>query len=131
MKEILDLITAGKATGEDLELLEELARGVKDASLCGLGQTAPNPVLSTLRYFRDEYEAHVRTGRCPAGVCRALIRYEIVADQCNGCGACVRPCPVNAITGTKNEVHLLDGVKCTKCGSCLEACHFDAVIKVS
>ncbi len=127
MHEILENITLGKGKLEDIPLLEELASVVKDASLCGLGKTAPNPVLTTLRYFRDEYEAHVNEKRCPAGVCKELIRYEILEDVCNGCGACLRPCPQEAISGEKRKVHRIDQRKCIKCGICYDVCKFDAI----
>ncbi len=129
MYEILEKITEGKGTLEDLDLLEELAQHVKDNSLCGLGQTAPNPVLSTLRYFRDEYEAHVVDKKCPAGVCKNLLTYKIIADKCKGCTACVRVCPVNAISGKVKEPHVIDASLCIKCGSCIAACKFGAIIK--
>jgi NADH-quinone oxidoreductase subunit F len=126
--EIVTDITEGKGTMEHLTLLEELALAVKEASLCGLGQTAPNPVLSTLRYFRNEYEAHIKDKRCPAGVCKALIRYSILAEKCTGCLACLRVCPQGAITGELKKVHVLDESKCIKCGACFEACQFDAIL---
>jgi len=100
---------------------------VKDASLCGLGQTAPNPVLSTLRYFRDEYVAHIEDKKCPAGVCRALIEYTILEDACTGCGLCRRKCPQEAISGEKKKLHVIDQEKCIKCGVCFDVCKFDAV----
>lgn len=124
---ILEEITEGRGTMAQLGQLEEIASVVKAASLCGLGQTAPNPVLSTLRYFRDEYEAHIREGRCPAGVCKPLIRYSIDPEACTGCRVCAGKCPVEAITGEKKETHALDAEKCIKCGACLDACKFDAV----
>lgn len=126
MLEILSRITQGQGREGDLELLEELAQGVKAASLCGLGQTAPNPVLTTLRYFRDEYEAHLG-GRCPALSCRRLIRYEIDPDKCTGCMACLKLCPVDAISGARKEPHRIEEARCTKCGSCYEKCPFEAI----
>ena len=125
--EILDKITMGKATLEDLDKMEELCDHIKGNSLCGLGQTAPNPVLSTLRYFRDEYVAHVVEKRCPAGVCKNLIRYEIQPDKCTGCTACARNCPVAAINGEVKKVHEIDQEICIKCGVCYDTCRFDAI----
>ena len=124
---ILDAITRGEADEDDLALLEELGPMVRETSLCALGGSAPNPILSTLRYFRDEYLAHIREKRCPAGVCRALIRYSIDAAKCTGCGACVKACPEAAISGGKKKPHVLDAAKCVKCGLCRDACRFDAV----
>ena len=129
MYEILDKITKGKATLEDLDKLEELCYHVKANSLCGLGQTAPNPVLSTLRYFRDEYIAHIVEKRCPAGVCKDLLSYEIQADKCKGCTACARVCPAGAISGSVKNPHTIDKSKCLKCGACIEKCRFGAIIK--
>jgi NADH:ubiquinone oxidoreductase subunit F (NADH-binding)/(2Fe-2S) ferredoxin/NAD-dependent dihydropyrimidine dehydrogenase PreA subunit len=126
MHEILDDISKGQGTVEQLETLEELALVVKDASMCGLGQTAANPVLSTLRYFRDEYLKHIQERKCPAGVCRELITYRF-NDNCNGCGACRLACPEKAITGNKKEPHVIDQSKCIKCGVCKSVCKFDAV----
>jgi len=128
MYEILEKITQGRATLEDLDTLEELANHIKENSLCALGQTAPNPVLSTLRYFRDEYEAHVVDKKCPAGVCKDLVEYKIIADKCTGCTACARVCPVNAISGKVREPHVIDSSVCIKCGACLAACKFGAII---
>ena len=129
MYEILDKITKGKATLEDLDKLEALCYHVKANSLCGLGQTAPNPVLSTLRYFRDEYIAHIVEKRCPAGVCKDLLSYEIQADKCKGCTACARVCPAGAISGSVKNPHTIDKSKCLKCGACIEKCRFGAIIK--
>ncbi len=127
--EMLDKITKGQGTLEDLDKMEKLCYYIKNNSLCGLGQTAPNPVLSTLRYFRDEYIAHVSEKRCPAGVCKKLLNYEILADKCKGCTACARQCPVNAISGTVKQPHVIDQSKCIKCGACMEKCKFGAIIK--
>jgi len=128
LKEIVARISQGKGREEDLELLEDCGWLVKQASLCGLGQTAPNPVLSTLRYFKDEYLAHIREHRCPAKVCRELITYTIDPVKCNGCGACVHVCASQGILGEKNKPHTIDTARCTKCGACLETCKFDAVL---
>jgi len=127
MLEILERISEGKGKMSDLDLLEELAIKIKETSLCGLGQTAPNPVLTTLKYFRHEYEAHVESKRCPAKVCKPLLTYSIDPDKCTGCTLCSRVCPVGCITGTKKEVHVLDQEACTKCGSCSEVCKDDAI----
>ena len=127
MLEILEKITEGEGTEEDLAELEELAYYIKDNALCGLGQTAPNPVLSTLRYFRDEYVAHVRDKKCPAHVCRNLLEYKISADKCRGCTLCMRGCPVQAIQGKAKEPHVIDPQKCIKCGACLATCRFGAI----
>jgi NADH:ubiquinone oxidoreductase subunit F (NADH-binding)/(2Fe-2S) ferredoxin len=128
MKQIVTKISEGRGTEEDLALLEDVAWMVKETSLCGLGQTAGNPVLSTLRYFRDEYLAHIREKRCPAKVCRELITFTIDPVTCNGCGACVQVCSGQAILGEKKKLHTIDQAHCTKCGACLEACKFDAVL---
>jgi len=127
MWEIVKRITEGKGRKGDMELLEELAIACKDASMCGLGQTAANPVLSTLRYFRKEFEAHIFEKRCPAGVCVNLIRYHVLPEKCTGCLACKRGCPTDAIRGVLKGVHIIDQTKCIKCGACLEACRFEAV----
>ncbi|MCF7936265.1 MAG: NADH-quinone oxidoreductase subunit NuoF [Synergistales bacterium] len=126
---LLEKITAGRGTMEDLDHLEELAHMVKEMSLCGLGQTAPNPVLTTLRYFRDEYEAHIRDKHCPAGACGALIRYEIDPERCRKCGLCAKECPVDCIAGDRKTPYVIDQERCIKCGSCLEVCPFGAVLK--
>lgn len=127
--ELLNKITSGNGTMEDIDKLEELCYYIKENSLCGLGQTAPNPVLSTLKYYRDEYEAHVKEHRCPAGACKALTNYSIIADKCKGCTLCARNCPVGAITGSVKEPHVIDTEKCIKCGVCMENCKFGAVVK--
>ena len=126
MYEILEDISEGRGTMEKLDLLEELALVVKDTTMCGLGQTASNPVLSTINYFREEYIEHIENHRCPAGVCKELITYSI-NDNCNGCMLCLRSCPEDAITGTKKEVHVIDQSKCIKCGACMNVCKFEAV----
>jgi NADP-reducing hydrogenase subunit HndC len=127
--QILDKITEGNGTMEDLDLLEELCGHIKGSSLCALGQTAPNPVLSTLRYFRDEYEAHVKDKKCPAGACKSLLTYTI-NDKCIGCTACVRVCPTEAITGERKAKHIIDPAKCIKCDACVEKCRFNAIDKL-
>ncbi len=127
--EILEKITKGNGTLEDLDRLELLCHSIKNASLCGLGQTAPNPVLSTLRYFRDEYVAHVVDKKCPAGVCKELTNYTIIPEKCKGCSACARKCPVGAISGEIKSPFTIDQSKCIKCGACVETCKFGAIIK--
>ena len=127
--EMLEKITSGNATMEDLDKMEKLCYYIKNNSLCGLGQTAPNPVLSTLRYFKDEYIAHVKDKRCPAGVCQDLLTYKIIDLRCKGCTACARGCPVGAISGTVKQPHTIDTAKCIKCGACMAKCKFGAIIK--
>ena len=129
LREMLEKITDGKATLKDLDELEELCYYIKENSLCGLGQTAPNPVLATLKFFKDEYIAHVVDKTCPAGVCKKLVKYEIVADACKGCTLCARKCPVGAISGTVKNPHEIDANKCIKCGVCIDNCKFGAIIK--
>ncbi len=129
MLEILEKITKGQATMEDLDKLEELCYHLQSNSLCALGQTAPNPVLSTLRYFRDEYIAHIVDKKCPAGVCKDLLQYKIDPDKCKGCTLCARTCPADAISGSVREVHMIDSEKCLKCGACIEKCRFGAIYK--
>ena len=130
MLAILERITRGEGVDEDIRKLEDLADLLADTSLCALGQTAANPVISTIRYFREEYEQHIREGRCPAKECRGLFAYEIDAEACKGCGICLKNCPDHAITGERKEAHVIDQNKCTKCGTCLEKCPFNAVLKV-
>ena len=127
--ELLNKITDGKGTMEDLDKITELAEFIKSNSLCGLGQTAPNPVLSTLRYFRDEYVEHIVNKRCPAGVCKALLNYKIDPVKCKGCTLCARTCPAGAISGTVRQPHTIDTAKCVKCGACIEKCKFGAISK--
>ena len=127
MLEILNRIVNGEGRDGDIELLEELCTTIKDGALCGLGQTAPNPVLTTIRYFRNEYEAHIYDKKCPAGHCPSLITYQIDPEKCRGCTLCAKKCPVGAISGTVKEPHTIDSAKCIKCGKCLETCKFGAV----
>ncbi len=129
LHEILTKICQGKGTEEDLTLLRDLGRMIKDTSLCGLGQTAPNPVLSTIEHFWDEYVAHVREKRCPAGMCKDLVRIVIDPEKCKGCTMCAKVCPVGAISGKAREIHVIDQEKCIKCGACISACKFDAISK--
>ncbi|MBV6343688.1 NADH-ubiquinone oxidoreductase-F iron-sulfur binding region domain-containing protein, partial [Candidatus Magnetobacterium casense] len=127
--EILTRITEGKGKAKDLDTLEALSRDVIEASLCGLGQTAPNPIISTLRYFKDEYTAHIIDKRCPARVCKALLTYTITEATCTGCTMCARVCPVKAITGEKKKTHYIDQTLCIQCNSCYDVCKFNAVDK--
>ncbi len=129
MLEILSRITVGEGQEGDIEKLEELALQVRDSSLCGLGQTAPNPVLTTIKYFRHEYEAHIRDKKCPAHNCKKLLTYEIVADKCTGCTVCAVKCPVKAIDGERKKVHHINQDTCIKCGDCYSTCRFDAITK--
>ncbi len=128
MHNVLVRIVQGKGQEGDIELLEELAAYVKESSLCQLGGTAPNPVLSTLRHFRHEYEAHIRDKKCPAGVCSDLVTFEVDEELCKGCGLCMRDCPAEAVIGEKKQPHKIDADLCVKCGVCFEDCPFDAVI---
>jgi NADP-reducing hydrogenase subunit HndC len=131
MLEILERITSGKGEEGDIEKLELLAKNIKAAALCGLGQTAPNPVLSTLRYFRDEYIAHVKDKKCPAGVCKALMSYTVFEDKCRSCGICAKQCPVGAISGQKGVPYKINKDKCIKCGVCEQKCPFKAIAKAN
>ncbi|OPY83920.1 MAG: NADP-reducing hydrogenase subunit HndC [Smithella sp. PtaU1.Bin162] len=127
MNDILHDICAGRGREGDVEILESMAKGIVDGSLCALGGSAPNPVLSTIKYFREEYDAHIKDKKCPAGVCRALIRYEITAKKCTGCGVCAKKCPTGCISGEKKKAHKINRKKCIKCGICMESCKFDAI----
>jgi len=133
MIDMMERITKGKGRPDDIDRLNELGKTVIAGALCGLGTSAPNPVLSSIRYFREEWEAHVNEKRCPALVCKELIKFYIIPDKCQGCGICAKACPVDAITGGKRMVHIIDQVKCIKCSTCLEKCpaKFSAVKKVS
>jgi formate hydrogenlyase subunit 6/NADH:ubiquinone oxidoreductase subunit I len=128
MLEILTQITEGKGKPGDIEKLERLGNTIKKSSLCGLGQSAPNPILSTIKNFREEYEEHIHEGKCRAGVCNALLSYTI-NDNCTGCTACKRVCPTNAIRGNKKQRHVIDQHKCIKCGQCFDKCKFEAITK--
>ena len=127
MSDILEDICAGKGTEGDINLLENMSQAIADGSLCALGGSAPNPVLSTIKYFREEYEAHIKDHRCPAGVCKALITYSIDPEKCTGCGLCVKVCPTQATSGEKKKAHTIDKDKCTRCGACIESCKFEAI----
>ncbi|MBP5730770.1 MAG: 4Fe-4S binding protein, partial [Clostridia bacterium] len=129
MYDILEKITSGKGELSDIDDLYALASAIKNSALCGLGQTAPNPVLSTLRYFKDEYIAHVVDKKCPAGVCKNLLQYKIIADKCKGCSACSRKCPVGCISGELKKPFVIDQSKCIKCGTCMDTCKFGAIVK--
>jgi ferredoxin len=126
---MLEKITSGRGEEGDVEKLEELGKMVKEMSLCGLGQTAPNPVLTTIRYFRHEYDAHIRDKKCPAMACTPLIRYEVDPAKCRKCGLCAKNCPVNCIAGDRQTPYVIDQGKCIKCGTCLEVCPFKAIEK--
>jgi ferredoxin len=125
--DILNRICEGKGEEGDIETLEMLCSQITATSLCGLGQGAPNPVVSTLKHFRDEYEAHIYEKRCPAKVCKALIRYEVIPDVCTGCMVCARNCPTNAITGERRKPHFIDPDVCVRCGICMQVCNFNAI----
>lgn len=129
MLEILERITDGNGREGDVELLQHLAYQIRNNTICGLGQTAPNPVLTTLKYFPEEYEAHIRDKKCPAHSCGPLLTYSISADACKGCTLCVKACPVEAISGEKKKVHEINTTTCIKCGKCFETCKFNAVLK--
>ena len=127
MLEILTRITEGKGKEGDIQMLEDLSYKIRESSLCGLGQTAPNPVLTTIKYFRDEYEAHINDKKCPATVCKPLLTYEVIADKCTGCTVCAKNCPTNAIDGSRKEIHFIRQEDCIQCGSCFTKCKFDAI----
>jgi NADH-quinone oxidoreductase subunit F len=127
MLDILERITEGRGEPSDIETLQDLGLAIKKASLCGLGQTAPNPILSTINYFRDEYEAHINDKRCPSNCCKQLLLWQVVEEKCVKCGACLKACPVDAIVWEKGQTAYLDKEKCTKCKSCYDACRFMAI----
>ena len=127
MSDILHRITEGEGKEEDLLLLNDLAELIAEGSLCGLGGTAANPVLSTMRYFKDEYEAHIHDKKCPAGVCKSLILYSVLEEKCTGCGLCLRKCPQDAVSGEKKQPHHIDQETCIKCGVCYDQCRFEAI----
>jgi len=127
--EILNRITEGRGKRGDIRLLEEVSEGIAETSLCALGGSAPNPVLTTIRYFRDEYVAHIRDKRCPAGVCKALVHYAVVAERCTGCHACFKVCPAGCVAGKAKAVHVIDETKCIKCGACYDVCKFEAIAR--
>jgi len=127
MREILDNFSHGTGSEEDIDDLLSLSEAIKDGALCALGSSAPNPCLTTLKFFKDEYLAHINEQRCPAGVCKDLITYSIDPDACTGCGSCARQCPQNCISGKKKEPHVIDTDKCIRCGICMDTCKFDAI----
>jgi NADH:ubiquinone oxidoreductase subunit F (NADH-binding)/NAD-dependent dihydropyrimidine dehydrogenase PreA subunit len=127
MGEIFADICEGRGKEGDIEQLEKMSAAIIDGALCALGNTAPNPVLSTIRYFRDEYESHIKDKKCPAGVCKALIQYRVIVEKCTKCGACKRVCPAEAVSGEPKKLHVIDPLKCIKCGACLESCKFEAI----
>jgi Na+-translocating ferredoxin:NAD+ oxidoreductase RNF subunit RnfB len=129
MFNLLEKITQGRGTDADVTQLREIGHAMQKASLCGLGQTAPNPVMSALHHFEAEYQAHIRDRKCPAGKCKSLVTYNILADKCIGCGLCARRCPVQCIAGERRKPHTLDQTRCIKCGECFTACKFDAVVR--
>lgn len=128
MLEILTRITEGEGQEGDIEMLEDLSYQIKESSLCGLGQTAPNPVLTTLKYFRDEYEAHIIDKKCPAKVCKPLLTYTVDPEKCTGCTVCAKNCPSNCIDGARKEVHFINQEACIRCGACYSKCKFDAIL---
>ncbi len=131
MYDILKRITKGKGNPQDIDTLKELSETIKETALCGLGQTAPNPVITTIHYFEKEYLAHIIEKRCPAKVCTALISYFIIADKCRGCTLCRKKCPANAISGEKDFIHIINQKDCIACGTCIDICPFDSIIKLS